>query len=56
MYTGIHKGGMIRPSDEVDTLRVNKTGGAKKKANCYCKSPDVYPPTKKPRMSFTMFR
>ena len=56
MYTAIYKGGMICPSDEVDTLRVNKMRGAKKKYNCYSKPPDVPPPTKKPRMSFTMFR
>ena len=56
MYTGIYMGGMIRPTDEEDTPRVNKTRGAKKKTNCYSKPPDVPPPTKKPRMSFTMFR
>ena len=31
MYTAIYKGGMIHPSDEVDTPRVNKTRGARKK-------------------------
>jgi len=56
MYIGIYMGGMIRPSDEVDTLRVNKTRGAKKKYNCYSKPPDVPPHRKKPRMSFTKFR
>jgi len=56
MYTGIYKGGMIpRPSDEEDTLRVNKRRGAKKKTNCYFKPPDVPPAPKKLRMRFSMF-
>ena len=56
MYTGIYKGGMIRPSDEEETLRVNKRRGAKKKTNCYFKPTDVPPAPKKPRMRFNMFR
>tara|TARA_B100001142_G_C13928043_1_gene498170 strand:+ start:228 stop:392 length:165 start_codon:yes stop_codon:yes gene_type:complete len=54
MYTVIYKGGMFRPSDEEETLRVNKRRGAKKKTNCYFKPTDVPPAPKKPRMSFNI--
>lgn len=56
MYTGIYNGGMIRASDEEDTLRVSKRRGAKKKTNCYFKPPNVPPPAKNSRMLFSMFR
>jgi hypothetical protein len=52
MYTGIYKGGMIRPSDEEDTMRVNKTTGRRKQSSCYTIAPVLPPAPKKTRMYF----